>query len=90
LLADVWVTLEHTDTKTVSRETIRQTLKKLALCPWQRREWRIPPKANEEFAAGMEDILDIYTRERDGRRLLVCMDECPKLLYRRNQGSVTG
>jgi transposase len=28
LLADAWVALEHTDTKTVSRETIRRTLKK--------------------------------------------------------------
>jgi transposase len=28
LLADTWVTLEYTDAKTVSRETIRRTLKK--------------------------------------------------------------
>jgi transposase len=77
---DAWVTLEYTDTKTVSRETIRWTLKKLVLCPWQRREWRIPPKANAEFVAGMEDSLDVYTRERDGKRPLVCMDECPKQL----------
>jgi transposase len=33
LLADAWVTREHTDTQTVSRETIRRTLKKLALSP---------------------------------------------------------
>jgi transposase len=33
LLEDTWVTLEHTDTKTVSRETIRQTLKKTSLNP---------------------------------------------------------
>jgi hypothetical protein len=44
LLEDTWVTLENTDTKTVSRETIRQTLKKLALCPWLKREWCIPPQ----------------------------------------------
>jgi transposase len=31
LLEDTWVTLENTDTKTVSRETIRQTLKKTSL-----------------------------------------------------------
>jgi transposase len=31
LLADTWVTLENTGTKTVSRETIRQTLKKTKL-----------------------------------------------------------
>jgi hypothetical protein len=28
----------------------------------------------------MEDILDVYTRERDERRPLACMDECPKQL----------
>jgi transposase len=33
LLADAWVTLEKTDTKAVSRETIRQTLKKTNLNP---------------------------------------------------------
>jgi transposase len=33
LLEDAWVTLEHTDAKTVSRETIRRTLKKTRLIP---------------------------------------------------------
>jgi transposase len=33
LLEDRWVTLENTGTKTVSRETIRQTLKKTKLPP---------------------------------------------------------
>jgi hypothetical protein len=28
----------------------------------------------------MEDILDVYTRERDKNRPPVCMDECPKQL----------
>jgi hypothetical protein len=28
----------------------------------------------------MEDILDVYTQERDEKRPLVCMDECPKQL----------
>jgi transposase len=31
LLEDAWVTLEHTDAQTVSRETIRRTLKKTSL-----------------------------------------------------------
>jgi hypothetical protein len=26
----------------------------------------------------MEDILDVYTQERNEKRPLVCMDECPK------------
>jgi transposase len=33
LLEDTWVTLEHTDAKRVSRETIRRTLKKTNLSP---------------------------------------------------------
>lgn len=37
----------------------------------------IPPKANGEFVAGMEDILDIYERPYDGRFPVVCMDEQP-------------
>jgi hypothetical protein len=28
----------------------------------------------------MEDVLDVYTREQDSNRPLVCMDECPKQL----------
>jgi len=28
----------------------------------------------------MEDILDVYTRKRDKKRPLVCMDECPRQL----------
>jgi transposase len=28
----------------------------------------------------MEDVLDVYTREQDANRPLVCMDECPKQL----------
>jgi transposase len=38
LLEDQWVTLENTDVETVSRETIRRTLKKTHLLPWQNRE----------------------------------------------------
>ncbi|MDR2742665.1 MAG: helix-turn-helix domain-containing protein [Treponema sp.] len=33
LLEDTWVTVDYTDAKTVSRETIRRTLKKLTLNP---------------------------------------------------------
>ena len=31
LLADTWTTLAHTETKTISRETVRRTLKKTSL-----------------------------------------------------------
>ena len=37
----------------------------------------IPPKANAEFAARMEDILSVYHRIYDPLRPVVCMDEKP-------------
>jgi len=37
----------------------------------------IPPKANAEFAARMEDVLSVYHRTYDPKRPVVCMDEKP-------------
>lgn len=37
----------------------------------------IPPRADAEFAAGMEDVLDLYARPYDARCPVVCMDEQP-------------
>ncbi|MCP4096523.1 MAG: IS630 family transposase, partial [Planctomycetaceae bacterium] len=42
--------------------------------------WVIPPKANAEFAANMEDILEVYTRPHDKKRPMVCVDEISKQL----------
>ena len=42
--------------------------------------WVIPPKANAEFAANMEDILEVYTRPQDKKRPMVCLDEISKQL----------
>lgn len=39
--------------------------------------WVIPPDANAEFAAGMEDVLDIYARPYDALFPVLCMDEQP-------------
>ena len=80
LLADTWTTLAHTDTKTVSHQTISRTLKKNDLKPWRSQEWCIPAEQNADFVAAMEDILDVYTRKHDKKRPLVCMDESPKQL----------
>jgi hypothetical protein len=59
LLEDSWVTPEYTDVHTVSREPISRTLKN-EIKPWQNRERCIPPEANAEFVACMEDVLDVY------------------------------
>ena len=39
--------------------------------------WVIPPEANAEFAAHMEDVLDVYTRPYDPNIPVLCMDEQP-------------
>lgn len=37
--------------------------------------WVIPPDANAEFVAGMEDILDTYAAPYDSQCPVICMDE---------------
>ncbi len=39
--------------------------------------WVIPPDANAEFAACMEDVLELYARPYDRAFPVVCMDEQP-------------
>lgn len=40
----------------------------------------IPPKADAEFVAAMEDVLEVYHRPYDEGRPLVCLDEASKQL----------
>lgn len=42
--------------------------------------WVIPPQANAEFVAAMENVLDVYRRPFDASRPVVCMDETPRQL----------
>jgi hypothetical protein len=35
----------------------------------------IPPKQSADFVGAMEDVLGVYCRPHDPRRLVVCMDE---------------
>jgi hypothetical protein len=44
--------------------------------------WVIPPEADGEFAAGMEEVLDTYSQPRDPARPVVCMDEQPVQLLK--------
>jgi hypothetical protein len=39
--------------------------------------WVIPPEADGEFVAHMEQVLETYARPYDPRRPVVCMDEQP-------------
>jgi hypothetical protein len=39
--------------------------------------WVIPPQADGQFVANMEEMLETYARPRDSRRPVLCMDEQP-------------
>lgn len=44
--------------------------------------WVIPPEADAEFAAHMEDVLDVYSRPYDVQVPVLCMDEQPVQLVK--------
>ena len=39
--------------------------------------WVIPPEADGEFAASMEDVLETYEKSYDSRVPMLCIDEQP-------------
>src|SRR5437867_10612176 len=44
--------------------------------------WVIPPEADAEFAASMEEVLDLYARPYNSRYPVLCMDEQPMQLLK--------
>jgi hypothetical protein len=50
------------------------------LKPWLKEQWCLPPEADAEFVAAMENVLDVYHRPFDPHRPLVCLDEASKQL----------
>ena len=42
--------------------------------------WCIPPEADCQFVAAMEDVLEVYHRPHDAKRPMVCLDEASKQL----------
>ena len=44
--------------------------------------WVIPPEADAEFVAGMEDVLDTYAKAHNPLHPVLCMDEQPVQLIR--------
>jgi len=44
--------------------------------------WVIPPEADAEFVAGMEEVLDTYAMPLDRARPVLCMDEQPVQLLK--------
>jgi transposase len=60
----------------VSRETVRRRLAENHLKPWRKDMWCIP-QVDAEYAARMEDVLDLYAEVPDANRPVVCFDESP-------------
>ncbi len=50
--------------------------------------WVIPPKANAEFVANMEEVLDTYEKPYDPARPVLCMDEQPVQLLKKTRPSI--
>ena len=50
----------------------------------------IPPHADAEFAASMEDVLDVYARRYDSRYPVLCMDEQPIQLLKEMRTPIPG
>jgi hypothetical protein len=50
--------------------------------------WVIPPKANAEFTAHMEDVLDVYSRPYNSQVPVFCMDEQPVQLVQETRESI--
>jgi len=44
--------------------------------------WVIPPEANAEFVASMEEVLEMYAKAYDPARPVLCMDEQPVQLLK--------
>ncbi len=50
--------------------------------------WVIPPEADPEFIASMEEILDTYEEPYDPNYPLLCMDEQPVQLHKETRKSI--
>ena len=52
--------------------------------------WVIPPEADAEFAASMEEMLDVYARPYNSRYPVLCMDEQPIQLLEETRQPIAG
>jgi hypothetical protein len=52
--------------------------------------WVIPPKCDAEFAASMEQVLDLYAQPYDSRYPVLCMDEQPIQLLKETRLPIPG
>jgi hypothetical protein len=52
--------------------------------------WVIPPEADAEFAASMEEVLETYGKPYDRARPVLCMDEQPVQLVKETRKPIEG
>src|SRR5438128_913287 len=50
----------------------------------------IPPEADAEFAASMEEVLEVYARPYDSRYPVLCLDEQPIQLLKETRAPIAG
>jgi hypothetical protein len=50
--------------------------------------WVIPPEADAEFAASMEEVLETYAKPYDPARPVMCMDEQPVQLLKETRRAI--
>ena len=93
LLSERMVEMNYIDS--ISHTTVGKILKSNDLKPHLVEEWCIPKEQSADFAACMEDVLEVYSRPYDERYPVVCMDEKPLQLlaharkgYRKKNGTM--
>lgn len=52
--------------------------------------WVIPPQADAEFVAHMENVLEVYSRPYDPAHPVICMDEQPVQLVKETRQEIPG
>ena len=51
-------------------------------------DWVIPPEADAEFVANMEEVLEVHERPCDPAHPVLCMDEQPVQLLKETRVSI--
>lgn len=75
LLSERMVQLDYIDS--ISHSSVGKVLRENSLKPHLVEQWCIPKEQSSDFAACIEDVLEVYSRPYDERFPVVCMDEKP-------------
>ena len=64
----------------ISKEKVRLILREHDLKPWQYQMWCVP-ELTDKYIQRMEDILDLYEKDYNGKEPVICLDEKPVALF---------